>query len=77
MLGMIHIRQTGGPEVLEWVESDIGDPGPGEVRLRHTAIGLNFVDVYYRRGVYPLSWFSLCSGGRGSRGGRGGRRRRW
>ena len=53
----IQIRQHGGPEVLEIVEVEdtrVGDPGPGEVRIRHRAIGLNFIDVYHRTGLYPL-----------------------
>ncbi|MFZ0614542.1 MAG: quinone oxidoreductase [Desulfobacterales bacterium] len=50
----IVINQTGGPEVLRWVEYEPGQPGPGEVRLRHEAIGLNFIDVYHRSGLYPL-----------------------
>ncbi|WP_027995649.1 quinone oxidoreductase family protein [Simplicispira psychrophila] len=53
----IQIRQHGGPEVLEIVEvldASVGDPGPGEVRIRHRAIGLNFIDVYHRTGLYPL-----------------------
>ncbi|MFM2042350.1 MAG: hypothetical protein RLY86_926 [Pseudomonadota bacterium] len=49
----IRIHQTGGPEVLTWEEVAVGDPGPGEVRVRHTAIGLNFIDVYHRTGLYP------------------------
>ena len=44
--------QTGGPEVLQWAEVEVGDPGPGEVRLRHTAIGVNFLDIYFRSGRY-------------------------
>jgi NADPH2:quinone reductase len=50
----IRIHRNGGPEVLAWEEVDVRDPGPGEVRLRHTAIGLNFIDVYHRTGLYPL-----------------------
>lgn len=50
----IRIHRTGGPEVLEWEEVPLRDPGPGEVRLRHTAIGLNFIDTYHRSGLYPL-----------------------
>ena len=50
----VQIRQPGGPEVLELVEVRVGDPGPGEVRIRHHAIGLNFIDVYHRTGLYPL-----------------------
>ncbi len=50
----IRIHKTGGPEVLSWEEVAIGKPGPGEVRLRQTAIGLNFIDTYNRKGIYPL-----------------------
>lgn len=49
----IRFETTGGPEVLQWVEVDLPDPGPGEVRLRTHAVGLNFIDVYHRTGVYP------------------------
>lgn len=50
----IQIRQNGGPEEMQWVELDVGDPGPGEVRIRHRAVGLNFIDVYQRTGLYKL-----------------------
>lgn len=50
----IHIERTGGPEVLQSVELPITDPGPGEVRVRHSAIGVNFIDTYHRTGLYPL-----------------------
>ena len=49
----ILVRQTGGPEQLSWEEAEVGDPGPGQVLLRQTAIGLNFIDVYHRSGLYP------------------------
>lgn len=55
MSSAIRIRRTGGPEVLEWTAVDVGEPGPGQVRLRHTAIGLNFIDTYHRSGLYPLT----------------------
>ncbi len=48
----IRIHEIGGPEVLQWQEVTVGEPGPGEVRLRHGAVGLNFIDVYFRTGVY-------------------------
>lgn len=54
MTHAIRIHQTGGPEALVWEAVDVGDPGPGEVRLRQTAIGLNFIDAYHRSGLYPL-----------------------
>ncbi len=50
----IRIHSTGGPEVLTWEKYDPGKPGPGEVRLIHDAIGLNYIDVYHRSGLYPL-----------------------
>ncbi|HEX7884896.1 MAG TPA: quinone oxidoreductase [Phenylobacterium sp.] len=50
----IRYEQTGGPEVLELVEIDTPDPRPGQVRVRHEAIGINFIDVYYRAGLYPV-----------------------
>lgn len=50
----IRIQQQGGPEVLEWQEVQVGDPGPGEARVRHRACGLNFLDVYQRSGLYKL-----------------------
>jgi NADPH2:quinone reductase len=49
----IQIQQFGGPEVMQLVESPAGEPGPGQVRIRHHAIGLNFIDVYQRTGMYP------------------------
>ncbi|MDH3282405.1 MAG: quinone oxidoreductase [Gammaproteobacteria bacterium] len=49
----IRIHETGGPEVLRWEAVNVGEPGEGEVRLRHTAIGLNFIDIYFRTGAYP------------------------
>lgn len=54
MAKAIRIHQTGGPEVMRWEDVEVGKPGPGEVRLRHTAVGLNYIDVYHRSGLYPL-----------------------
>ena len=54
MDGAIVVRAHGGPKVLEWTQSDPGRPGPGEVLIRHSAVGLNFIDVYHREGLYPL-----------------------
>lgn len=54
MTHAIRIHQTGSPEVLRWEEVEVAAPGPGEVRLRHTTIGLNFIDTYHRSGLYPL-----------------------
>ena len=50
----IRIEKTGGPEVLEFKDFDLPAPGPGQVRVKHTAIGVNFIDIYHRSGLYPL-----------------------
>jgi len=50
----IRIHATGGPEVLRWEEAPVGSPGRGEARVRHTAVGVNFIDTYHRTGLYPL-----------------------
>lgn len=55
MTKAIIIHQTGGPEVLQWEEFDPGPPKPGEAFIRHEAVGLNFIDVYHRTGLYPLT----------------------
>src|SRR6187401_2617356 len=54
MTHAIRFHKAGGPEVLAWEEVQVGKPGPGEARIRHTAVGLNFVDIYNRSGVYPV-----------------------
>jgi NADPH:quinone reductase len=51
---VVHIEQNGGPEQLKIVEVMVGDPGPGEIRIRHKAVGLNFIDTYQRSGLYKL-----------------------
>jgi len=50
----IRIHETGGPEKMLWEEVQVGSPGPGEVLVRNTAVGLNFIDIYHRTGLYPL-----------------------
>jgi len=54
MVHAIRIHKTGGPDVLTWEEVEIGKPGPGEARIRQTAVGLNFIDTYNRGGIYPV-----------------------
>ena len=49
-----QILQTGGPEVIEWVDQELSPPGPGEVRMRNTVVGLNYIDTYHRSGTYPV-----------------------
>ena len=53
MVKAIRMSRTGGPEVMEYVDVEVGAPGPGEATVRHEAIGLNFIDVYFRTGLYP------------------------
>ncbi|RJG23941.1 quinone oxidoreductase family protein [Massilia cavernae] len=53
MAKAIRMLRTGGPEVMEYVDVEVGEPGPGEARVRHAAIGVNFIDVYFRTGLYP------------------------
>jgi len=55
MTHAIRFHKTGGPEVLQWEEVQLGKPGPGEARVRNTAVGLNYVDTYVRSGLYPSS----------------------
>ena len=50
----IRMRQVGGPEVMSWEEVEVGDPAPTEARVRHAAVGLNYIDIYHRTGLYPL-----------------------
>jgi NADPH2:quinone reductase len=54
MVGIYRMYEPGGPEVMRWEEADLGEPGPGMALIRHTAIGLNYIDTYHRSGLYPL-----------------------
>ncbi|MEG0009064.1 MAG: quinone oxidoreductase [Aeromonas sp.] len=54
MANAIRFYETGGPEVLRYEEICVGEPGPGQVRLRHAAVGLNYADTYFRNGTYPI-----------------------
>lgn len=49
------VTRTGGPDVIEWTDIDLPMPGPGEVRMRNTSVGLNFIDTYHRSGLYPMA----------------------
>ncbi len=55
MTHAIRFHKTGGPEVLQWEEVEVGKPGPGEARVRNTAVGLNYFDTYFRSGLYPTT----------------------
>ncbi len=58
----IRIHKTGGPEVMQWDDVDPGKPGRGQVLVRHTAVGLNYIDVYHRTGLYPLPSYPVILG---------------
>jgi NADPH2:quinone reductase len=66
MTKAIRVYETGGPEVLKWEDVEVGDPGPGEARVRHTAVGLNYIDTYYRSGLYPPPQLPYTPGGEGA-----------
>ena len=51
----IRAHETGGPEVMRWEEVEVGDPGPGQIRVRHGFVGLNYIDTYHRSGLYPIA----------------------
>ena len=75
LMRAIRFEQTGGPEVLELVEVETPTPGPGQILVRHEAIGINFIDTYQRSGLYPMKLPSGLGVGGGRRGRGGGRGR--
>ena len=66
MTHVIRVHEYGGPEVLKWEQSDVGEPGPGEIRIKQTAIGLNFIDAYMRSGLYPQDELPFIPGTEGA-----------
>lgn len=66
MINAVLVHQTGGPEVMQYEQIDIGAPGPGEAKVRHEAIGLNFIDVYYRTGLYKADHMPFTPGNEGA-----------
>ena len=62
----IRVHEYGGPEVLKWEKVEVGDPGPGEIKIRQAAVGLNFIDVYQRSGLYPQPSFPFIPGMEGA-----------
>src|SRR6202045_4491686 len=54
MSKVVRFHETGGPEVLRWEDVEVGEPGEGQARVRHTAVGLNYIDTYHRSGLYPM-----------------------
>ena len=66
MVKAIRIHRTGGPDAMQWEDVEVGAPGPGEVRIRHEAVGLNFIDVYFRTGLYPAPSLPFSPGMEGA-----------
>jgi NADPH2:quinone reductase len=66
MVHAVRIHKTGGPDALIWEPVEVGSPGPGEVRLRQRAVGVNFIDVYHRTGLYKLSTLPAVIGMEGA-----------
>jgi NADPH2:quinone reductase len=62
MVKAIRVHELGGPEVLKWEDVEIGEPNEGEIRVKNKAIGLNFIDVYFRKGVYKADTFPFTPG---------------
>ena len=62
----MRVHEPGGPEAMQWEEIEVGSPGAGEVRIRHTAVGLNYIDVYFRTGLYPAPSLPLIPGMEGA-----------
>ena len=66
MTKAIRIHHTGGPEAMQWEDVEVGAPGPGEIRIRHEAVGLNYIDVYFRTGLYPAPSLPFSPGMEGA-----------
>jgi len=66
VINAIRVHQTGGPDVLQYEQIEIGAPGPGEAKVRHEAIGLNFIDVYFRTGLYKAAQMPFIPGNEGA-----------
>jgi NADPH:quinone reductase len=66
MTQAIRVHEYGDPEVLTWEEVEVGDPGPGQIRIKQTAVGLNYIDVYGRTGLYPQDELPFIPGMEGA-----------
>jgi NADPH2:quinone reductase len=66
MVAAVRVHKAGGPEVLTFEEVEVGDPGPGQVRLKQHACGVNFIDTYFRSGLYPAPSMPFVSGNEGA-----------
>src|SRR4029453_8745323 len=66
MTGVVRVHETGGPEVLRYEQLEIGQPGTGQALIRQTAVGLNYIDVYFRSGLYPPPSLPFVAGQEGA-----------
>jgi NADPH:quinone reductase len=66
MVGVVRAHEVGGPEVLRFEDVEVGSPGPGQALIRQTAVGLNFIDVYFRSGMYPPPQLPFIPGQEGA-----------
>ncbi|MBA0757136.1 hypothetical protein Gotri_020248, partial [Gossypium trilobum] len=62
MVKAIRVHQFGGPQVLKWEDVELGEPREGEIRIKNKAIGLNFIDIYFRKGVYKAATMPFTPG---------------
>src|SRR5262245_2321734 len=66
MVAAVRVHKTGGPEVLTYEDIEIGAPGPGQIRVRHHACGINYIDTYFRSGLYPAPSMPFVAGNEGA-----------
>ena len=66
MAGVVRVHEVGGPEVLRFEDIEVGSPGPGQALVRQTAVGLNYIDVYFRSGLYPTPSLPFVAGQEGA-----------
>src|SRR5215212_10268642 len=66
MVAAVRVHKTGGPEVLTYEEIDIGEPGAGQIRIKQHACGINYIDTYFRSGLYPAPSMPFVNGSEGA-----------
>jgi NADPH:quinone reductase len=62
MVAAVRVHKTGGPEVLTYEDVEVGQPGPGQLRVKQHAAGLNYIDTYFRSGLYPAPSMPFVAG---------------
>src|SRR5258708_36225323 len=66
MVAAVRVHKIGGPEVLTYEQVEVGEPGPGQIRIKQRAIGVNYIDVYFRIGLYPAPSMPFVAGNEGA-----------